>query len=156
MNKLRALPVILLLTTCGTAFSAAQNASPAELQQRADQASGAECARLSMQAARQALENAKRLFAGGDSKAAHEAIDVSLAYARRAVDCSVQAHKTEKATEIDLRHLIGRAKEVLQTLDTEDQPHLSQLLTELETQRDHLLQAIFGAAAADGEAEKKP
>jgi hypothetical protein len=152
-----------LLAICGAAFCAAplvgqaagQDAS-AELQQRADQASGAQCARLNMQAARHALDDAKRLFESGEVKAAHHAIDFALGDVRHAVDCSVHAGKGEKATEIDLRRLIERTREVSQALDTEDRPHLSQSLVALEEQRDRLLQAIFGAAAGGGVAEKKP
>ena len=51
--------------------------------------------------------------------------NVSLHYARRSVDCSLQAHKGEKAAEIDLRELIRRMKDILQTLDSEDRPHLT-------------------------------
>jgi hypothetical protein len=129
--------------------------SSSDLQRRADQASGVECARLSMQAARQLLENANRLFVAGDVKDAHDAIDGSLRYVRRSVDCSVQARKGEKATEINLRMLIHRMKDVLQTLDSEDRPHLSRSIIELEKQRDRLLRAIFGAAAGGGAPEKE-
>jgi len=125
-----------------------------ELQRKADQASGGDCARFSMQAARQASEDAKRSFESGDVKAARQSIDVSLDYVRRAVDCSLQAHRNEKTTEIDLRRLIGRMNEILHRLDTEDRPQLARSLTELEAQRDRLLQSLFGAAAGGG--DKKP
>jgi len=159
MNARLRLLIGVLLTTCGAAFCAAplvgQDAS-AELQRRADQASGGDCARLSMQAAHHAAEDAKRFFGSGEVKAAHNAIDVALGDVRRAVDCSLQAHKNEKNTEIDLRRLIGRMNEVLHTLDTEDRPRLSESVVELEEQRDRLLHALFGDAAGGGVAEKKP
>jgi hypothetical protein len=109
-----------------------------------------------MQAARQLLEDANRLFGVGDVKAAHIAIDSSLHYASRSVDCSLQARKSEKAAEIDLRKLIRKMKDVMQTLDSEDRPHLAQSLVELEKQRDRLLHAIFGAAAGGSPPEKMP
>ena len=138
------------------AASVAAQDAPADLQQRAAQANGSDCARLNMQVARETLEEAKRLFGSGDLKAAHKEIDVSLGYVGHSVDCSLQARKREKATEIDLRRLIDRMKEVLHTLDTEDRPHISHSLAQLEEQRDRLLQAIFGAAAGGGAPEKKP
>lgn len=139
----------------GEASGVDQDISPADLQHRADEASGAECARLSMLAARQALEDANRLFGSGDVKAAHHAIDTSWRYARRSVDCSLRARKSEKATEINLRELIRRMDDISQTLDSVDRPHLSQVLAELEKQRQRLLQALFGAAGG-GAPEKKP
>ncbi len=50
-----------------------------------------ECAQLSMQAARKSLEDADRLFRGDGDQAAHGAIDVSLYYAGRSVDCTLEA-----------------------------------------------------------------
>jgi hypothetical protein len=154
MRALYGLLIGVLLASWGAASSAGQDAS-AELQRRADQANGGDCARLSMQAAHQASENAKRFFESGDVKAAHAALDVALGDVRRAVDCAVQAHKSEKNTEIDLRRLIARMKEILHTLDTEDRPHLSRSVLDLEEQRDRLLHALFGDAAGGVEAEKK-
>lgn len=152
---MKALLIGVLLSTCG-AYSVGQEDASAELQQRADQARGADCVHLSMQAAHQASESAKRFFEGGDVKAAHAAIDFAIGDVRHAVDCSLQTGKAEKATEIDLRHLIGRMKDVLHTLDTEDRPQLSQSVMDLELQRDRLLHALFGTAVGGGVAENKP
>lgn len=153
MKALNGLLVALLLAI--PSLTLAQEGSSADLQHRADAAHGADCAHLSMQAARQTLEDANRFFGAGDAKAAHAAIEVSLHYARRSVDCSLQAHKGEKAVEIDMRKLIRRMKDILQTLDSEDRPHLTRSLNELEKQRDRLLHSLFGTAAA-GAPEKKP
>jgi hypothetical protein len=154
MKALHGLLIALLLTNVGT-YSLAQDGSLAELRSRADASSGVECAQLSLQTARQALEDANRFFAAGEVKAAHAAVDVSVHYATRSVDCSLQARKGEKAVEIDLRKLIRRMKDVLQTVDSEDRQTLTGSLTELEKQRDRLLRALFGAAAG-GAPEKKP
>lgn len=155
MKALYALVIGVLLATSGAISLVGQDAA-AELQRKADQANGGDCARLSMQAAHQALEEAKRSFGSSNANAAHKAIDVAIGDVRHAVDCSLQAQKAEKTTEIDLRRLIARAKEVLHTLDTEDRPHLSRSLVDLEEQRDRLLLALFGAAAGGASAEKKP
>jgi hypothetical protein len=151
---MKALPVLLICLSL-VSSCVAQAGPAADLQRRADQASGQDCVRLSMQAARETLENANRLFVSGEVKAAHKAVDVTVQYVRRSVDCSLQERKGEKAAEIDLRKLIRRTKDVQQTLDSEDRPHLARSLTELEKQRDRLLRGIFGAAAG-GAAEKKP
>ena len=159
MKALRGLLTGVLLASCttlGAIPGAAQDSSAVDLQQKAEPASGGGCARINMQAARQEVENAKRLFESGDVKAAQSAIDVSMSYVERSVDCSLQAHKREKATEIDLRRLIERMKEVLHTLDTEERPQLSRSLSELEEQRDRLLHALFGAAAGGSTSEPKP
>src|SRR5208282_2506276 len=102
---------------------------------------------LSMQAARKSLEDAERLFRGDGTRAAHGAIDTSLYYAGRSVDCTLETRKHVKNAEIEMRELIRRMNDVRQTLDSEDQAQLSHAMTELEKQRDRLLQALFGPAA---------
>jgi hypothetical protein len=159
------LPIVVLTIMALLAACAAQQNSPessqrkadpainTELQQKADQASGAECEQLSMRAARQELEYADRLFLNGSTQAAHAAIDVSLHYAQRAVECTVQSRKRKKPAEIELRGFIRRMNEVARTLDSDDRQHLTQVLAELEKQRDRLLQSIFGPAAANSREE---
>jgi len=144
-----------LLVLLLTGICIAQPDPVAELQHRADGAKGVDCSRLSIQVARQSLEMANRQFGTGEVKAAHTEVDRSLRYATRAVDCTLQARKGDKAAEIDLRRLIRRMKDILQTLDSEDHPHVAQSLTELEEQRDRLLRSIFGSAA-EHSGEKKP
>ncbi len=120
----------------------------AELQQKADQANGAACAKLSLRAARQAMDDADRLYLGGNMQAAHDAVGVSVRYARRAVECTLESRKYQKSAEIELRGLIRRMNDVVRTLDSEERPQLTQAIAELEQERDRLLQAIFGAQAA--------
>jgi len=120
----------------------------AELQQKADQANGTACAKLSLRAARQAMDDADRLYLGGNMQAAHDAVGVSVRYARRAVECTLESRKYQKRAEIELRGLIRRMNELVRTLDSEERPQLTHAIAELEQERDRLLQAIFGAQAA--------
>jgi hypothetical protein len=157
MKLLHTIAIALLLAP----FCAAQRAassSPAErdqavaeLQQKADEASGVECAKLSMRAAQLALEDADHLFRSGDTQAAHRDIDVSLHSVQRAVDCTVQSRKREKAMEIELRGFIRRMDDLARTLDSEDRQQLKHVRAELEKERDRLLQALFGPAADNSE-----
>jgi hypothetical protein len=150
MKALQGLLICLLLVI----RCAAQGVSAEDWQRRADLASGGNCVKSSMQAARLTLEDANHLFATGDVKTAHSDVDVAVHYVQRSVDCSLHTRKAEKGAEIDLRKLIRRMKDVQQTLDFEDRPHLAQSVLELEKQRDRLLNAMFGAAG--GGAEKTP
>jgi hypothetical protein len=158
MKQPRVMPIVLLLAAVCAAQQAstqppagAGEASSAEWQQKADEASGRECAKLSMRVAQHALEDADHLFRGGDTQAAHREIDVSLHYVQRAVDCTVQSRKREKEIEIELRAFIRRMDDLARTLDSEDRQHLKQVRAELENERDRLLRALFGAAADNSE-----
>jgi hypothetical protein len=101
------------------------------------------------------MEDANRLFAAGEVKAAHGDVDITVRYVTRAVECSLHSRKGEKSAEIQLRELIRRTKDVEQTLDTEDRPHLKQTVIELEKQRDKLLGGLFGNAANGGAETKR-
>ena len=95
MRARHGLLIGVLLASWGAASLAGQGASE-ELQGKADLASGAQCSRLSMQAARQEGEDAKRFFEDGDRNAARHAVDLALGDVRHAVDCALDAHKSEK------------------------------------------------------------
>jgi hypothetical protein len=101
-----------------------------------------------MRAARQALESANRLFLSGETQDAHAAVDVSMHYARRAVECALESRKHQKAAEIELRGFIRKMSDVARILDSEERRQLTEALAELEKERDRLLEAIFGPAAA--------
>jgi hypothetical protein len=117
------------------------------LQQRADAAGGAQCAQLGMQIARISPERAHQLFNSGDSSAAQESLGTMLHYAKRSVDCALLSRKREKPTEIELRGLVRRTREVVRTVDSEQREQFEQATDALERERDRLLQAIFGTAA---------
>jgi 1-aminocyclopropane-1-carboxylate deaminase/D-cysteine desulfhydrase-like pyridoxal-dependent ACC family enzyme len=150
----RSLAVILLATATLAQQDSAELArrkaeqASAELQQRADRASGGECVKLSMRAAHQALQDADYLFSAGSMQPAHAAVDLALHDAKRAVECTLESRKHLKSAEIELRSLIRRMNELVRTLDTEERPQLTEAIAELEKERDRLLQAIFGAQAA--------
>jgi len=139
--------------------TAAQQAAPVP-EQKEEPLSGMECVHRSMQAARAQLEDANRRFVAADVKGAHDSIDASVHYAQRMVDCSLQMHRgeknAEKNAEIELRRLSRRMTDIMQTLDSEDRPHLASSLVELDKQRDRLLHALFGDALGGGAGEKKP
>ena len=152
MRLSRQLLVTLVLTASVTAQQESSEQSQrkaeqasAELQQKANEASGGSCAKLSMRAARQAIDDADRLFLSGSIEAAHDAVDLSVHYAQRGVECTLQSRKHQKAAEIELRGLIRRMNEVVRTLDTDERPQLTDAIAQLEKERDRLLQAIFGS-----------
>jgi hypothetical protein len=142
---------LMLAVSC-----AAQEDHSAALQKRADEAKGVQCARLSMQAARQVLEEANHYFGEGIIQAARNSVDRSVYYARRSVDCTLQTRKGEKTTEIEIRAMIRRMNDILRTLDSDDRPPMKKSIAVLEEQRDRVLRAMFGAAAGKATSEKKP
>jgi sugar diacid utilization regulator len=150
MNALPALPMLLLMAT----FCVAEQVPPAELQHKADEAHGADCVHLSLQAARQSVEDGAKLFNSGDVQAAYSALDLSLRYAQRSVDCALESRKAENSAEIELRRLVRRLGEIRQQLDSEERQQLERPIEELERQRSRLLLALFGPNGA--RAEKQP
>jgi len=138
----------LLLMLCIAIAGEAQEPALKVLQAKADAARGVQCAQLSMHVARHSLEDAHQLFRNGNVDAAHEAIGTMLHYARRSVECTLEARKRQKPVEIELRALIRRVREVARTVDADERVRLTQGEEELERERDRLLKEIFGPAAA--------
>jgi sugar diacid utilization regulator len=147
LTALLRLPAILLLTTIFVAHGVAQQIPAAELQRQADEAKGADCVHLNMAVARRSLEDGAKLFNAGDMQGARSAVDLSLHYAQRSVDCAVEAHKAEKSAEIELRRLTRRLDEIGRTVESEERQHIAQSISEFDKQRDRLLKALFGSDA---------
>jgi hypothetical protein len=150
MNVRYILPLCLLLA----GYCVAQQ-DAAEVRKKSETVGGVECARLSLQAARLSLDEADKRFAGSDSKAAHQLVDLALHDVGHAVECSLKAPKYQKNAEIELRRLSRRINEMEKSLEAEESPYLRSAQAEVERQRDRLLHAMFGDAAGNG-TEKKP
>ena len=142
------LPAIVCLLLLGIGPQAAgQQPVGSDLKSRADAAQGAERVTLSLDYARQQLEVANKLFTDGDVEKGQNAIGEVLTYSERATSAATTANRKLKQTEIDLRKLEHRMRDIGQSLNIDDRPPVERIVQELEDLRANLLAKMFGAKA---------
>jgi len=128
-------------------LASAQQAATPELKARADAAQGGERVSLSLDYARQQLELANKLYSDGDVEKAEAAIGEVLIYSQRATTAATTANKKLKQTEIDLRKMEHRMRDIGASLSIDDRPPVEKTVQELEDLRANLLAKMFGAKA---------
>src|SRR5689334_22546703 len=74
-----------------------------------------------MKIAQHQLKEADKQFTAGNSEAAHEAVKNIVQYAQKSADTSAQSGKRLKDTEIDLRKIADKLRDINHTLTFEDQ-----------------------------------
>ena len=127
--------------------TAAAQQPPSDLKAKADAAQGSEKINLSLDYARHELEQADKLYTDGDVEKAEAAIGETMTYARRAAEASASTKKRLKQTEIDLRKLEHRMRDIGQSLNVDDRPPVEKSVQDLEQLRAGLLAKMFGEKA---------
>src|SRR5689334_7984473 len=89
--------------------------------QHADSAQLKDQPGLYMKIAQHQLKEADKQFTAGNSEAAHEAVKNIVQYAQKSADTSAQSGKRLKDTEIDLRKIADKLRDINHTLTFEDQ-----------------------------------
>jgi hypothetical protein len=147
----RKLPLLILTLVAVTALAEkkpptteALQAEAQRLKIAADAATGERCAEVCLQAAVQLTELSNRNFTEGHVAAAHANMADAGRYAIKAAYESMESHKRQKKTEIGLRKLTARMKDIMQTLDFDDRPPIRQVMNSIEKARTDLLSSMFG------------
>ena len=139
-------PILLAPLLLGLTLGA-KNETPSELKARADAAHGAEQAKLCLEYARAQLEYANDLFTKGDVDTAQKAVVEVMQYVRKGANAASSSGKRLKETEIDLRKLEKRMKDIAASLNIDDRPPVLQSVDEIEQVRSGLLAKMFGEKA---------
>ena len=136
---------LIIVSLC--LFASAKDESLPELKAKADAAHGGDQAKLCLRYARAELEYANQLFTKGDVEQAQAAISSVMDYVHKSALAATASGKRLKQTEIELRELEKRMKDIGDSLDVEDRPAVLKYVKEIEELRTGLLQAMFGPGA---------
>ena len=71
-----------------------------------------------------------------------------MSYSKKATDASIDTGKRLKGTEIALRKMAEKLRDVKRTVAFEDQSPIQQTIDQLEQMRTDLLSAMFGKKKA--------
>lgn len=135
---------MVLLLCC---FALSKSESLDELKTRADNAHGGDQAKLCVEYAQAELEYANDLFTKGDVDQAQSAVNSVMDYVRKGSDAAKSSGKRLKQTEIELRKLQKRMKDIAESLNLDDRPPVLKSVDEIEQLRAGLLSAMFGPQA---------
>ncbi|HEY4961490.1 MAG TPA: hypothetical protein VII29_11575 [Terriglobales bacterium] len=119
----------------------------ADLKARADAAQGADRATLSLEYAHRQLEDANTRYTQGEVDQAEAEIEEVVAYSHRAADAASASGKRLKQTEIELRKLEHRMRDIGHSLNIDDRPPVEKAVQELEQVRADLLARMWGEKA---------
>ncbi len=146
-NSIRIVGPVIALVVLLNLVGQARNETAAELKTRADAAQGGECAKLSLEYAHRQLEAANDLYTQGDVDKAQAEIQEVMTYCRKAAEAASASGKRLKQTEIDLRKLEYRMRDIGQSLNIDDRPPVEKAVQEVEQLRANLLARMWGEKA---------
>jgi hypothetical protein len=143
MNRMRVTIVVLLALSSLPALAyAGENLQ--QLIARAESAPPKDRPGLYLQIARQQADSADKLYQEGNAEAGGAALADVLTYSEKASDAAASTGKKLKDTEIGLRKMSEKFRDVKHNLPFDDQAPVQQAIDRLEKMRTNLLSAMFG------------
>ncbi|HTE89694.1 MAG TPA: hypothetical protein VK639_12100 [Terriglobales bacterium] len=116
----------------------------AELITRAESSKLDDRPRLYTEIARRQVKAADQLYAAGKPEEARAAVRDVVEYSDKASDAATQSGKKLKDTEIAVRKMVARLRDINRTLAFEDQASVEEAVNHLEQVRTQLLSQMFG------------
>jgi hypothetical protein len=135
--------IFAMLLVAGCGFAAEQDPALKQLVTRAEAARVEEQPALYIEAARLALKSAERAYASASFDDAQAAVKDLVTYSDRAHDASIQSGKRLKDTEIAMRKMAQKLRDVARTVAFEEQGPLQAAADHLENLRTDLLSHMF-------------
>jgi hypothetical protein len=146
MMRIRVIILVFLALTSLAALArplARNDESLDQLIARAESAPPGERPGLYIQIARQQAEAAK-LYREGNAEGGKQALNDTVTYSEKARDAAASTGKRLKDTEIALRKMAEKFRDVKHNLPFDDQAPVQQAIDRLEKMRTDLLSAMFG------------
>jgi hypothetical protein len=145
MNAMRRWAIVFAVVLAAVLPARAQaEETTEELAARAESARLEQRPPLYTEIARRHLEAASELYTAGDVQAARAAVHNVETYADKAQDAAVRSGKKLKGTEIALRKMASRLRDIKRTLSFEEQLPVQAAIDHLEDLRTKLLDRMFG------------
>lgn len=139
----QSIAIIVIVVTSLTAL-ASKAETLQELMARAEAARPEDRPALYVEIAERQLKTADELYGAGKVDEATAALKDVVTYSEKAHDSSLQSGKRLKGTEIALRKMSARLRDIKRTLNFEDQPPVQAAADRIENLRTNLLTKMFG------------
>jgi hypothetical protein len=132
----------LVLASTISAFATKETLQ--ELVARAEAAKVEDRPALFIEAAERQIKSADELYTAGKVDDARSAVTDIVTFSQKATDACIQSHKRLKDTEIAIRKMAAKLRDIKRTLNFDDQPPLQDAADRLEKMRTDLLSHMFG------------
>ena len=142
--SMRRYGIILALFLAAATALAAKEQTVAELKARLESAKEEERPGICVGIASRQLEAATELYAAGNSQEARAAIEDVASFSERARDAAANSGKKLKPTEIAVRKMAHKLRDIKRTLSFDDQAPVQNAIDRLEHVRTDLLTKMFG------------
>lgn len=153
MMRIRVSTLVLLVAASLAAFALAAAGLPAsagkdetldQLIARAESARPEDRPALYLEIARQKAGTADQLYHAGNADAGNASLQDVVTFSKKATVASIETGKRLKNTEIALRKMVEKFRDLKRSAAFEDQAPIQQTMDELEKMRTDLLSAMFG------------
>jgi hypothetical protein len=118
-----------------------------ELKARVSSANIGDKPKICVAIAEKQLDAADKLYTADDIEKAQTSLTDVVAFSELARDYSIQSRKHQKQTEIAIRAMTRKLKDLLHVIGREQQEPVKDAITHLEHVRDDLLAAMFPKGA---------
>ena len=145
--RLKAITATLVMTVALLLVATAKDESLPQLIAHAEAARPEERPQLYMEIAERQLHNADQLYTDGKIDEARSAVTDVVNYSQKATDAASQTGKKLKNTEIAVRKMAEKLRDIKRSLAFEDQAPVQAAIERLETMRTNLLDRMFGKGA---------
>src|SRR5438067_11523652 len=136
--------MVVLTLLAGISVDGSKQQTLEHLIARAPSARAADQPHLYIEIARKELEAAEKSYKTGENDAARKSVDELVGYSGKASDAASQIGKKLKDTEIALRKMAQKLRDLKRGLPYEDQGPVQAAADRLEQMRTELLSRMFG------------
>lgn len=143
MNRRLILEWVILICATALMCAAKEQLSLEELKGRADSAKIQDQPHLCIDVADRQLTTASKQYDAGNADAAQAAVRDVAAYGQKAADAAIKSRKHMKDTEISLRKIVVKLRDLKRVVSFEDRPPIQTAIDTLENMRTQLLTAMF-------------
>ncbi len=135
---------LVVITASIVNITAAETSAGDDVAKQAQAAALDHQPELHMKAAAAGLKAATKLYNDGQVDDAKSMLNDIVAHAEKAADAATKSRKRVKNTEIDLRKMSEKLRDLKRTLSFEDQAPVQVAIDRLEELRTNLLGLMFG------------
>jgi hypothetical protein len=134
--------IIALLLTCSL-LVAAKDKPLAEMIQEADAANVHDQPKLYIKISQNQLHVADKSYSSGAPDSGRAAVENVVLYSGKASDAAIQSGNRLKDTEIDIRKMADKLRDIKRNLNYDDQAPVQTAMDKLEEMRSKLLNRMF-------------